>query len=383
MLRLLLVCAAACLSGPALSASDEPDEVARLERIRQQISALQQQVADTRDRHGQLQAELQRIEQEIGQAATRIEAVEEQIAARQETLAGLNRRRQTQADGLAEQRRALAAQIRAAYIIGRQDYLKILLNQEDPATVGRALTYYDYFNRARAEQIARIEQTLERIRIIEQGIAEESASLRNLRENQLAEQGELEKNHAERRQVLAHLSVTLENQEQELARRQQDKRHLESLLNTVQGAFRDFPMPDASEPFGARQGHLPWPVNNGQIAHAYGSSRGVGSLKWQGVVINAAEGEPVRAVAAGRVVFAGWLRNYGQLLILQHGDGYMSLYGYNRSLHKDTGDWVESGETIASVGDSGGQQDSGLYFEIRRQGNPLDPRPWLVALSSR
>ncbi len=364
---------------PGAAADNLEDTSQRLQRIRQQIQVLQQTMEETRDQYGTLQAELRETEQEIGLIAREIEDIAQQLTNRQQTLDALNRRRAEREQQLAAHRKALAAQVRAAYIMGRQDYLKILLNQQQPARLGRILTYYDYFNRARARRVAEIKLTLERIRILEQHIEQEKQTLGELRASREQHRRALQAESEKRQGILKKLLATMRGQNAELTRMRESKRHLETLLLTLQDAFDDFPRSGPTKiPFQRLRGRLEWPVK-GKILHTYGSPRGLGSLKWQGMVIAAESGDKVRGIAPGRVVFADWFRNYGQLLIIEHDDGYMSLYGYNQSLYKHTGDWVEAGEEIASVGSSGGQEQAALYFEIRRRGSPLNPGPWLAA----
>ena len=366
----------ALLAAPS-TATAQDNAQKKLEQLRQQVSSLRQKMLDTRSRYGQLQNELQRLEQEIGALAKTLTESEKQLEAKHQTLDALQKRQQVQEQQLNLQRETLAKQIRAAYAIGRQDYLKILLNQEDPAKLGRVLTYYDYFNRARAAQIEQIHLILERIHALQTNIAEEKTALQALISQQTQQKQEVEKHYQERQVVLSDLAAALKTQENELTKLQEDKRHLASLLGLLKETSENLPdLPEDTPGFAKLKGKLSPPVA-GEILHHYGSARGVGSLKWQGVVIAAQAGEPVRSVAAGRVVFADWLRNFGQLIILDHDQGYMSLYGYNQSLYKKTGEQVKDGEIIATAGESGGQQIPALYFEIRQQGNPVNPVVWL------
>ena len=241
------------------------------------------------------------------------------------------------------------------------------------------MTYYAYFNRARAKRIERLRFDLARLSEIEAGLAREREALERLEGENRAAIAALEAQREERRLFLTKLGDDLQRQETRLARLRDDERALTELLASLSRELADIPLKlEEDRPFSAQRGRLPWPVT-GRVRHRFGTPRGEGDLTWQGVVITAPAGAPVTAVSRGRVAFADWLRGFGLLLILDHGDGYMSLYGYNQTLLKDVGDWVSTGEKIAHVGDSGGRQDVGLYFEIRHRGTPRNPARWMIS----
>ncbi len=261
-------------------------------------------------------------------------------------------------------------------MIGRQEYLKLMLNQEDPALVGRTLVYYDYFNQARSEHINQVQLALEKIENLRSEISTETKKLQQTQAKRQAEKKSLEKTYRERALVLARLSRDIKSKDQKLAQMSADEKRLQNLLQAINKAMPDiFAEVGQHKSFAAYKGKLVWPVR-GQVKKLYGKRRKAGKLKWNGVMINAAKGREVHAISHGRVAYADWLRGYGLLLIIDHGDGYMSLYGHNQSLYKETGDWVDVNEVIAEVGDSGGQQSSGLYFEIRYKGKPTNPSRW-------
>ncbi|MDY6992015.1 MAG: peptidoglycan DD-metalloendopeptidase family protein [Pseudomonadota bacterium] len=259
---------------------------------------------------------------------------------------------------------------------GRQDYLKLLLNQQDPFAIGRVLTYYDYLNRARLEQIATIKTTLHHIHTLEQNIEQETIQLETLVNTQQHKQTQLNLNYDQRQDILVQLATLLESQDKELKRLREDKHHLERLLGTLGEVLKDIPPSDQQLPFAQLKGQLPLPVD-GKVLNGFNTSL-IGHLKWQGILIAAKQGDKVHSVAPGRVAFAQWFRNLGLLIIIDHGHGYMSLYAHNQSLYTKTGLWVDTYETIASVGNSGGRHTHALYFEIRYQGVPIDPQKWLV-----
>jgi septal ring factor EnvC (AmiA/AmiB activator) len=293
---------------------------------------------------------------------------------------------QTQADlrlQLDQHRQVLVVQLRTAYTMGRQEKLKILLNQQDPAVVSRMLVYYDYLNGARFEQMELIRQKLDKLARLERQASEEKQRLDQLHAIEEAEQRQLEQVRQERQRLIVELNRQLQSKEQELAGLQANEKQLQTLLHELQQALTDIPMDTAADnPFATRKGKLPWPAK-GRLEASFGAIRQVGKLRWDGVLIGAAEGQEVRSVHYGRVAFADWLRGFGLLLIIDHGDGYMSLYGYNQSLFKETGEWVEAGEVIAQVGSSGGRSTPGIYFGIRHNGQPIDPKDWCRQIKGR
>jgi septal ring factor EnvC (AmiA/AmiB activator) len=358
----------------AVSAADSTQE--QLHQLEQRIQELQAQMHDIRTQYGTWQRQLQESEEDIGEVALRLETLHGALSDKQLTLANFKQEQEQLQSQLNAQRQKLAQQIRAAYIMGRQDYLKLWLNQEDSSITGRMLTYYDYFNRARSRQIAKMTATLQRARTLKQTIELETTNLNQLVINHTQKKKELLLNHKERQKILAQLANTLENQSKELKRLQENKHHLETLLGTLEEAVKNIPSPPGPHKvFAQLKGQLPYPVP-GKVIKQFGE-RLIGSLKWQGILIASPTGKKVSAVATGRVVFAQWFRHFGLLVIIDHGEGYMSLYAHNQSLYIKTGDWVTENDIIATVGNSGGRKISALYFEIRHQGVPQAPQQWL------
>ena len=351
----------------------------QLQALNTRIQALQAQRHTTRSEYDRLQQLLQLSEEEIGNTADKLSALTEELNDKQHILTDLRNRQQNQHIQLAQQRKILAQQIRAAYMVGRQDYLKLWLNQQDPFAVGRVLGYYDYFNRARVQQIEIINKSLEQIQLLERTIQQQTIELNRVLSHQGSKREELAGNYQERQQILTQLANTLEAQDQELKKLQEDKQHLESLLGGLSEVSKVIPPPASNVNFAQLKGQLPKPTT-GQVFKQFGESL-IGSLKSQGMMFKAGLGDKVNAVAAGRVVFAQWFRNYGNLVILDHQQGYMSLYAHNRSLYVIAGDWVEAGANLATVGDSGGRDMAALYFEIRYQGSPVNPAGWLKGMN--
>lgn len=362
-------------TNPAERSATRQAKETELLQLRERIAALRGDLNKVRSRYDSLREELRAVEQAVARISQELRDLDDRLAEQSRRLGALQKRRSDLEGSIAQQRRYLEQQIRAAYAMGRQEYLKILLNQEDPATLGRALTYYDYLNRARSERITSLLATVQQLEGVRREIEAENTRLAQLREQQRLRKVEQEKNQAARSELLAQLEEELSNKDRRLKGLLADEKELEGLILALAQALEDIPAePGNHKPFAQMRGKLPWPAR-GRIVERFGSER-LGSLRWQGVVIGAKEGLPVRAVSHGRVAYADWLRGYGYLLIIDHGDGFMSLYGHNQTLHKEVGDWVSAGETIASIGSSGGNERSGVYFEIRRNGKPQDPTRW-------
>ncbi len=371
-LLVLLVCLPFTAAWPA-----EEDKAARLAQLRQQIQALRSALNDSRGQQQQQRHQLQRVEKELGRLSRALRKTRQELAGQRKALLRLRDRRGTLRRNLSRQKEALRRQVLAAYAMGRQGELKIILNQQDPALIGRVLAYYDYFNRARAQQIADIRGSLDELASLEERIANESRRLEALSERQQRQMANKQTHLRQRQGVLAKLEAEIRTKEQRLEQYLQDERRLARLVDQLQEALSDIPPEEGDvRPFAALKGRLGWPAK-GRISARYGERRFRDSkLKWQGVMIRAAEGAPVRSIHHGRVAFADWLRGFGLLIIIDHGNGYMSLYAHNQSLYKSVGEWVAAGETIATVGNSGGRSRAGLYFEIRHNGRPTDPLRW-------
>jgi septal ring factor EnvC (AmiA/AmiB activator) len=275
-----------------------------------------------------------------------------------------------------EKRAALAGQLRAAYTIGRQEPLKLLLNQKDPALAGRMFAYYGYFGRARAAQIRLIEENVARIAELERELDAEDQELAELERQQRAQLHQLELSRVERSQVLASLEAQSHTRAQNLERLRSQQAGLEKLLRELRAAVERFPL-EGNDAFARLRGKLAWPVS-GRVVARFGDAR-AGGVRWDGVLVATERGAAVKAVCQGRVIYADWLPGLGLLTIVDHGDGYLSLYGHNERLYKAAGEQVATGDTIAAAGDSGGSSRPELYFEIRKAGKPVDPRPWFKA----
>lgn len=367
------------LSAPVFADAPDPTKkAAELEVLRDKIRELQAGLAAARGQMSSERRELQRVETEIGATVQALRELKADSKRQQKRLKELAAEKKRLDADLARQRDALRGQVRAAYATGRQERLKILLNQQDPDTISRILRYHDYFQKARTEQIRFVETNLNRLAAVAREAEQARDRLAAVQKEQQARKLALESSKTTHKQIIASLSKDIKGKSNRLDNLAENEKRLKDLLEQLRIALVDIP-PEPGEQviFRKSRGNLPWPTR-GRIIKHFGRPRDAGSLRWSGVVIAAPEGADVLAVAGGRVAFSDWLRGFGLLLIIDHGDGFMSLYGYNESLYKETGDWVESGEAVATVGTSGAQQRSSLYFEIRREGKPVNPVKWCL-----
>ena len=357
----------------------ETDEAERksaeLESVRSQIRVVQDNLSSARTEMQDLTRELQENEKSVALISTDLHRLEDQIATGKMQLERMEKEKAANMGLLDSEQEYLRRQIQAAYRMGRNDYIKLLLNMEDPDRTGRMLAYFDYYNRSRSHHIAMISKALAELKRLEDAIREGADELASLRGRQLLQLEELTEARNARNSALARLDTHINDEGKRLQILQQDAEELETLIgrlrepDSVVELFEDLP------PFGTMRGKLKWPVQ-GRLTERFGDPKKGGKLRHQGVTISADNGAEVLAVSPGKVVFADWFRNLGLLLILDHGEGYMSLYGHNGRLLKKVGDWVSASELIGIVGDTGGQAKAGLYFEIRQTGNPVDPGLW-------
>jgi len=366
------------LSFSVFAAPSADETEARLKQIQSEIQELRKILETKRGEQGRLQAKLRKQEKQISRVSRDIKHIDKDLAGLQKTLNKKRREKAKQLDILDQHKQALAQQVRSAYKLGGQEPVKLVLNQEDPALVGRTFAYYQYFTRARLTQIEVINTALADLRIIEKEIAFKTNELQEKRAKKEAAKQALVQARKKREQVLAQLSREIRKKGKALDTLLEDEENLQSLISSINEALSDIPPDlDQGKPFAQLKGKLPWPVK-GTLNNHYGQKREgtQGKLRWNGVQIKTQTGKPVFAIARGRVAFAEWMRGFGLLIIIDHGDGYMTLYGHNESLYVAPGDWVGRGDIISTVGNSGGSLQSGLYFEIRHNSKPVNPRGW-------
>ncbi len=365
-----------------LQSSNELDKVeSDINEVRQDMQRLSQQ-KDT------LQNLLADIEKQYGEIAASLKTLQPQIEQKRQSLDNIRQDMQAYQNEIDKLSKELAGQIRAAYAMGQQERLKLLLNQQDPALSSRMMIYFNYINKERLKKLADIEAAVQHLDQLDKLKQTENGLLERDLERKKLEQAALDEARKQRKELLLQIGNDFSSSEQQLSQLQISENRLKSLMASLpiteaelavdaeQTKELSTSMENSSElktDFSTLKGKLPWPVR-GRLAQRFGSSRAEGT--WDGVLINAIEGMEIKAVTRGKIVYAEWLRGYGLLTIIDHGQGYMTIYAFNQSLYKRMGDSVEAGDVIASVGQSGGRTQAGLYFGIRNKGVPVDPLEW-------
>ncbi|MDD1506678.1 murein hydrolase activator EnvC family protein [Pseudomonas sp. CNPSo 3701] len=414
MLRVLTFILMTSLLAPAF-ADQKAETQKQLEAARADVAELKKLLEQLQQEKSGVQKQLKTTETEMGELENQVKGLREELQESEEELKRLDQEKKKLQGARLEQQRLIGIQARAAYQGGRQEYIKLLLNQQNPEKFSRTLTYYDYLAEARMAQLTAFNETLRQLANVEKDISHHQEQLQAQKSELDSRSAKLAEVRKERQLALAKLNKDFSARDQRLKAREQEQAELGRVLKTIEetlarqareaeaqrqrelAAAREKPSTPSTTgkrtesgplvssgatyggPFASAKGKLPWPVN-GRLVARYGTPRGEDArTKWDGVLIGAAAGSQVRAVHGGRVVFADWLRGSGLLVILDHGNGYLTLYGHNQSLLKDAGDIVKAGEPIATVGTSGGQDTPALYFAIRQQGRASDPAQWCRA----
>lgn len=377
----LIIIAGLLAAAPAVDAQDQDGELAKvkereLEQVRERISALKKSMDEAVEERDRLAAELQELDVAISEQRLRIAEIEREQRHATKKKDELDKRLADREAHLDEESAALAAQVRAAYLSGSQEKIRLLLNQRDPAMLGRLMAYYQYLNDYRAENMAAVIAQIRELDVLREQIAAEAARLEKLASARYAELSRLNEVQEARQALLVSLREKIKSEGQEVERLAAQEKDLTRLIAELTRILSDYPV-NSEQPFSEHKGKLTWPVA-GTLLHDFGQPRVSGEIKWNGVVLAAPRGREVRAVYHGRVAFADWLAGMGLLVIVDHGEGFMTLYGYNETILKNAGDWVAPGDVIATVGDSGGQSEAGLYFELRNGMKPLNPRRWIT-----
>ena len=347
-----------------------------LEEVRERISDLKKSMDQSAEERDRLTSELQELEVAISGQRIRIKEIEREQGYTEKKKQALDADLAEREAHLDTESSQLAAQVRSAYMSGSQEKIRLLLNQRDPATLGRLMAYYRYLNNYRAGNISAVIEQIRELDALRSQIAAEAARLSELAKRKYAELGRLNAAQENRQTLLAGLRKKIADEGQEVERLAAQEKDLTRLIAELTSILSDYPI-SSEEPFSKHKGKLTWPVV-GRLMHDFGQPRVGGTIKWNGVVFAAPRGQEVRAIYHGRVAFADWLAGMGLLVIVDHGEGYMTLYGYNETILKNAGDWVAPGDVIATVGDSGGQPQAGLYFELRRGTKPVNPRRWVT-----
>jgi murein hydrolase activator len=403
--------AAALLGCLALAGADAREKAApaapsedELRRLRERIEQLQKDLARTEESRGEAADALKATEKAVSEANRGLFELASANRALSAELAQLARQGAAVRADIASQQALAEKLLRQQYERGSQDRLRLFLEGRDLAEVSRQLAYFGYIQRARAQALAELKRGADEVTTLEAATREKRAALAENQAAQARETQRLERERAERAAVHKRLAGDVAKGQREIGKLKRDEQRLTRLVEEIarEIASREARKPRARAPekpvtprrrgtpveetadaslsastFSGLKGRLRLPVR-GELMNRYGSPREEGGATWRGLFIRAATGEMVRAVADGQVVFADWLRGFGNLLILDHGAGYMSLYGYNEGLLRQVGDGVKGGDAVAQVGSSGGGEESGLYFELRLDGKPFDPMRWVA-----
>lgn len=382
-LKVCIALALLCAGQPASAESaDSAQAKAKLAAVRTRIAALTERLSLELKQRDVLNARLREADLAVTEKRRRLDSLHA------EELGAARRRNELRQDQLSNQkalqaeRAALAAQVRAAYMIGPQEQMKLLLNQTSPAEVGRMLAFYRYFASERAGKIAEIDERVARLQELVVQSERTAEELKSLEEDASREVAGLERARAERASAFAAVGKQVSSGNQELAQLKREEQALDSLVADLARVLQDFPV-DTQQRFDQLRGKLPWPVA-GRMTVRFQQSRATAAqsgMRWNGVMIETARGAKVRAPYFGRVVYADWLQGLGLLLIIGHAGNYMTLYGHAEVLYKSVGDWVSPGDIIAGLSDAGGAAPE-LYFEIRDGRKPVDPVLWLRSARS-
>jgi len=363
-------------SWAAAEQADNPDkEIAKqeLKQLKSKIKLLQSTLSKKRKQQSSALKKLRSSEKRIATASKILRSTKRQLKKKEYQLKRLRRQQQTLEVDKKAQKKALADQLRSAYMNGKQEYLKLLLNQQDPDELGRMLVYYDYMNKARSKQVNELKKTLSELKNIDLAIQKEIRQLDLLRQSKEAETKQLTKLKLKRKKLVETLTKEIASKNDQLTELEINAQELQQLIDSVRQTIEEMDFTQPLEGLKKLKGRLKWPTSGKQIQR-YGSlNQGQRS---SGILIAGREGIEINSIHHGRVVYADWLRGFGLLMIVDHGKGYMSLYGYNQALYKEVGDWVEAGEAVSTLGQSGGQKQPALYFELRHQGKPINPKRW-------
>lgn len=383
-LRLTLLLCFCLLAGN--THASQQDE---LNNLRKRILDLQQDMEKTSESKSEVTDALRDSERAISDSNRKLAELAQQQNEAGRTLVQLQQQERKLGKDIQGQQKMLEKLLYQQYLGGKQEYLRLLLNNRDPNQVAREMQYYEYIARDRSAWLHTLRTNLDQLRTVTAQAKQKSTEIASLQAAQNSQKQILEKDKRSHQQVFNKIALQLKQQRREIGRLQRDENRLARLVDKIsrmlaqpknKSLFNNNNLPDDrfdGSPFEKLKGKLALPVK-GEVSNKYGNTRPDSTVLWKGLFLRAATNQPVKAVAAGRVVFADWLRGFGNLLIVDHGKGYMSLYGNNETLYKQVGDVLHGGDTIAAVGNTGGNEESGLYFELRHEGQPMDPMQWIA-----
>jgi septal ring factor EnvC (AmiA/AmiB activator) len=363
--------------GLALSLSTLADnhQQQELKKLKASISSLEKKLRNQRKEKNSLQQQLEIVELNITDFNKKIRSVDKKITKSENNLSLLSSNKDDLEKSIETQRSSIAEQIRAAYKTGNEEPIKLLLNQENPEQISRILKYYDYLLDARFKKIDQFNADIESLKITLSRIEANKKSLANSKKELEKNKKQLANSVSQRKATLGRVNQSLQSNKQQLNQYKKQRDELETVIRTVGEASKAIPPAQDYPSFALSKGKLNWPVR-GKLNASFGSKRSE-YLRWQGWLISAKKGANIKSIHHGRVVFSDYLRGFGLLVIIDHGDGYMTLYAHNKEILKETGDWIQSGEIISRAGNTGGLINTALYFEVRENGKPVNPRTWL------
>lgn len=379
----LILCSLILLGSPASTVASQQTSAKlkakqqALEKVRKQIQRVSRKIDSGRKEANRLHQALEKAETGIAHLVREEHKLQQHIAKQNKRIATTQDRRKHLRKALAESRKHLIQQVRAAYRTGQQSRLKLFLTQHNPAEIGRMMSYYQYFIKARNQVIHTIQTQSARLKKTQQSLEKQRQKLQALDNQRKQTLAELKNKRSQRTKALGAIQEKLQRRSKKLASLKENRKHLKDLIQSLDKALARIPEHlDTDRPFPDLKGSLPRPLQGDALAR-FGQTKKNGGMEWEGLWLAAKEGQPIHAVAAGRVVYVGWMPSYGLFLIIDHGHGYYSLYAHDESVLTQTGRIVHAGEEIATAGNSGGHGRTGVYFEIRKGTTPLDPSDWL------
>jgi len=363
------------LTLPALAADDAAEYRTKLETLERNIGKLRSQLDSAKGERNKLHQALKQNEIRIAELEQQVEQTIRQIQQQDAELEQLQKQQRFLRRERQEEQAQVARQVRSLYREGQQGHLRLLLSQQSPERVSRLQKYHDYVLQARQRKLQTYLDTLDELAKVEPRLRQTQQTLHQRKQQLDSRQQQLQQQQRDRQTTLTRIEGLIDSTDSRLREEQQSSARLQTLLDEMTLTLgQSSPALDVA--FSRLRGQLPWPAQ-GKVRHRFGSPRLGGQLDWKGMMIEGAAGTPVLAVHSGTVIFANYLRGHGLLLIIDHGEGYMSLYAHNQVLLKQVGEAVAGGDIIARMGATGGQTATGLYFEIRHRGQPTNPAPWL------
>ncbi len=353
---------------------DIKDKSHQLKDLQQQIKQITHELNDLNHQKSSVYKELKQLEQEYGELAKISRELTDAIDAQKTRVQEISQKIKEFLNKMATQKQSIAQEAKATYALGKYEQLRLILNQQ-ASEASRINEYYQYYSRARTVKVKALQTDISQWSALKNDMQSEQSSLQVKLEQQAQMQQAILEKKSQRQQALERIQKQAQSEKQKLVSYREDEQKLKQLIRSLEQTLQNQSgFDNQGKPFAKLKGQLNYPVP-GRLLKQFGEARS--ESRWDGVLIQAKEGQDVRAVAKGKVIYADWLRGYGLLTIIDHGGGYMTLYAFNQSLYKLVGDKITEGTVVASVGQSGGQTQSSLYFSIRHNGKPLNPAQWL------